>query len=157
LAGAKCLLDKVAAEPVGTDISQPVFNPPDSSHCLKWQVMGELQEAPSMEKDCLFCKISNGQMGTDFLFENNNLVVFRDINPHAPIHLLIVPKRHIRSINDLAESDNGILAEMIMTAKQMAKREKVNASGYKLLFNVEKGGGQVIFHLHLHLIGGWDK
>ena len=110
-----------------------------------------------MEKDCLFCKISNGQMGTDFLFENNNLVVFRDINPHAPIHLLIVPKRHIRSINDLAESDNGILAEMIMTAKQMAKRENVNASGYKLLFNVEKGGGQVIFHLHLHLIGGWDK
>ena len=110
-----------------------------------------------MEKDCLFCKISHGQMGTDFLFENDNLVVFRDINPHAPVHLLIVPKRHIRSINDLTESDNEILAEMIVTARQMAKKEKVNASGYKLLFNVEKGGGQVIFHLHLHLIGGWDK
>ena len=66
-----------------------------------------------MEKDCLFCKISHGQMGTDFLFENDNLVVFRDINPHAPVHLLIVPKRHIRSINDLTESDNDILAEMI--------------------------------------------
>ena len=110
-----------------------------------------------MEKDCLFCKISHGQMETDLLFENDHLVVFRDINPHAPVHLLIVPKRHIRSINDLTESDNQILAEMIMTARQMAKKEKVNASGYKLLFNVEKGGGQVIFHLHLHLIGGWDK
>jgi len=110
-----------------------------------------------MEKDCLFCKISSGQMGTDFLYENENLVVFRDINPHAPVHLLIVPKRHIRSINDLTETDHGILAEMIMTARQMAVKEKVNASGYKLLFNVEKGGGQVIFHLHLHLIGGWEK
>jgi histidine triad (HIT) family protein len=96
-------------------------------------------------------------MGTDFLFENPNLVVFRDINPHAPVHLLIVPKRHIRSVNDLTPADNDILAEMITTAKQMAKKEKIDISGYKLLFNVEKGGGQVIFHLHLHLMGGWDK
>lgn len=110
-----------------------------------------------MEKDCLFCKIAHDQMGTDFLYENDNLVVFRDINPHAPVHLLIVPKRHIRSINDLTETDNDILAEMIVTAQQMAKQENVDASGYKLLFNVEKGGGQVIFHLHLHLMGGWNK
>lgn len=110
-----------------------------------------------MEKDCLFCKIASGQMGTEFLYENDNLVVFRDINPHAPVHLLIVPKRHIRSVNDLTQGDHDILAEMIMTAKEMAKMENVDASGYKLLFNVEKGGGQVIFHLHLHLMGGWEK
>lgn len=110
-----------------------------------------------MVNDCLFCKIANGQMDTPFLFENENLVVFRDINPHAPVHLLIVPKRHIRSVNDLSSADDEIVAEMIMTAKQMAKQENVDASGYKLLFNVEKGGGQVIFHLHLHLIGGWKK
>jgi histidine triad (HIT) family protein len=110
-----------------------------------------------MEKDCLFCKIANGQMDTEFIYENERLVVFRDINPHAPVHLLIVPKRHIRSINDLAPGDGDILAEMIMTAKEMAKKENVNESGYKLLFNVEKGGGQVIFHLHLHLIGGWNR
>ena len=110
-----------------------------------------------MENDCLFCKIAHGQMDTEFLFENENLVVFRDINPHAPVHLLIVPKQHIRSINDLTDQDNAILAEMITTAKEMAKQENVNASGYKLLFNVEKGGGQVIFHLHLHLMGGWKK
>ena len=110
-----------------------------------------------MEKDCLFCKIANGQMNTHFLFENDRLVVFRDINPHAPVHLLIVPKRHIRSVNDLTDTDHAVLAEMIMTAKEMAKSENIDRSGYKLLFNVEKGGGQVIFHLHLHLLGGWKK
>jgi histidine triad (HIT) family protein len=110
-----------------------------------------------MEKECLFCKIAFGQMNTDFLYENDNLVVFRDINPHAPVHLLIVPKQHIRSINDLTEADKPILAEMILIAAKMAKKENVNVSGYKLLYNVEKGGGQVIFHLHLHLMGGWDR
>jgi histidine triad (HIT) family protein len=110
-----------------------------------------------METDCLFCKIAHGLIDTDFLYENDNLVVFRDINPHAPVHLLIVPKRHIRSINDLTVNDDAILAEMITTARQMAVKKAVDASGYKLLFNVEKGGGQVIFHLHLHLIGGWNK
>ncbi len=108
-----------------------------------------------MENDCLFCKIANGEITTEFLYENDNLVVFRDIKPHAPVHILIVPKRHIRSINNLTGSDNEIISEMIMTAKEMAKKESVSESGYKLLFNVEKGGGQVIFHLHLHLIGGW--
>lgn len=110
-----------------------------------------------MEKDCLFCRIAQGRMDTAFLYENERIVVFRDINPHAPVHLLIVPKRHIRSINDLVPGDSDILAEMILTAKEMAKKENVNDSGYKLLFNVEKGGGQVIFHLHLHLIGGWNR
>lgn len=108
-----------------------------------------------MENDCLFCKIASGKMDTEFLFENENLVVFRDIRPQAPTHLLIVPKRHIRSINDIQEEDNAIISEMIQVAKEMAKKEAVSQSGYKLLFNVEKGGGQVIFHLHLHLIGGW--
>ena len=110
-----------------------------------------------MDSDCLFCKIASGEMGTEFLYENDHLVVFRDINPHAPVHLLIVPKRHIRSVNDLTDDDRSILAEMIMAAGEMAKLENVDKSGYKLLFNVEKGGGQVIFHLHLHLMGGWDK
>ena len=110
-----------------------------------------------MEKDCLFCKIAHGEMDTEFLFENETAVVFKDINPHAPIHLLIVPKKHIRSINDLTEDERGIVAETIMIAKEMAKAQGIAVSGYKLLYNVEKGGGQVIFHLHLHLMGGWDK
>jgi histidine triad (HIT) family protein len=153
----KCLLDKAIAEPVGTVSLEPVFQPSDHSIAYRDRRWKRQQETPDMDKDCLFCKISHGQMGTDFLYENENLVVFRDINPHAPVHLLIVPKRHIRSVNDLTPADNDILAEMITIARQMAEKEKVDTSGYKLLFNVEKGGGQVIFHLHLHLMAGWDK
>jgi histidine triad (HIT) family protein len=110
-----------------------------------------------MERDCLFCKIANGETDTKFLFENENFVAFDDINPHAPVHALIVPKKHIRSINDLTDEDHGILAGSIMVAKDIAREKGVAESGYKLLYNVEKGGGQVIFHLHLHLIGGWEK
>ncbi|MGD9212428.1 MAG: histidine triad nucleotide-binding protein [Desulfobacteraceae bacterium] len=110
-----------------------------------------------MENKCLFCKIAAGTTDTEFLFENDNLVVFRDIKPHAPVHVLIVPKKHIRSVNDLSDADRQILAEMFMVAKEIAKSENISTSGYKLLFNVEKGGGQVIFHLHLHLIGGWQQ
>jgi histidine triad (HIT) family protein len=108
-----------------------------------------------MENNCLFCRISGGETSTAFLFENDTLVVFKDINPAAPVHLLIVPKKHIRSINDLTDSDPPILSEMIMVAKDMAARQAVDQSGYRLFFNVERGGGQVIFHLHMHLIGGW--
>ena len=110
-----------------------------------------------MESDCIFCGIVESRTDTEFLFENDTLVVFRDIRPHAPVHLLIVPKKHIRSINDLLPEDAACVAEMIRTAKEMAKKEGVEKSGYKLLFNVESGGGQVIFHLHLHLMGGWKK
>ena len=110
-----------------------------------------------MQKDCIFCKIVNREIPTEFLYEDDTLVVFRDINPHAPVHILIVSKKHIRSINDLTENDREIISHMIMVGKDIAKKESVNSSGYKLLFNVERGGGQVIFHLHLHLIGGWEK
>ena len=110
-----------------------------------------------MKNDCIFCRISNGKVPKNFLYEDENIVVFRDINPCAPVHLLIVPKRHIRSINDITESDKEIISEMFIIGKDMAKKALVDRSGYKLLFNVEKGGGQEIFHLHLHLIGGWQK
>jgi len=110
-----------------------------------------------MATDCLFCNISGGATETEFLFENETLVVFKDIHPQAPVHLLIVPKKHIRSINDLTEADRDVVAEMIMVAKQMAAEKGVAQSGYNLLFNVEQGGGQLIFHLHLHLLGGWDR
>ena len=109
-----------------------------------------------MGKGCIFCDIINGKTGTKLLYENDTLVVFKDINPSAPVHLLIVPRKHIRSANDLKEEDQRIVSEMIMAGKEMAKKEGIAKSGYKLLFNVERGGGQVIFHLHLHLIGGWE-
>jgi histidine triad (HIT) family protein len=108
-----------------------------------------------MEKDCIFCQIAHGQTSTEILYQTDTLVVFKDINPHAPVHLLFVPKKHIRSVNDLTDPDQEILSELVMVAKAMAKEHGVAKSGYKLLYNVEKGGGQLIFHLHLHLIGGW--
>ncbi|MFW6333987.1 MAG: histidine triad nucleotide-binding protein [Desulfosalsimonas sp.] len=108
-----------------------------------------------MGSDCLFCRIASGEMDTEFLMETDNLVVFRDINPVAPVHLLLVPRRHIRSVNDLEESDRHIISDLIFAARDMAAQTGVAESGYRLFFNVEKGGGQEIFHLHMHMIGGW--
>jgi len=108
-----------------------------------------------MEKDCTFCKIIKGEKGADFVYQDESLVVFKDILPHAPVHLLIVPREHIRSLNDIKEKDKDIVFRMIFKAKEMAKEHSIDKSGYRLLFNVERGGGQVIFHLHLHLLGGW--
>lgn len=108
-----------------------------------------------MNTDCIFCDIVEGRTDTEFLYADDTLVVFRDIRPHAPVHLLIVPRKHIRSVNDLVAEDQGILGRMILAAREMAARQGIAKSGYKLLFNVESGGGQVVFHLHLHLIGGW--
>ena len=108
-----------------------------------------------MEKSCTFCQIIRGENPTDFLYQDETLAVFKDIHPHAPVHLLIVPKKHIRSLNDLMEEDGEVISKMIFRAREMAKGASIDRSGYKLLFNVERGGGQVIFHLHMHLIGGW--
>jgi len=109
-----------------------------------------------MTHDCLFCRIASGETDTELLHRTDTLVAFRDIKPSAPVHLLIVPKKHIRSINDLDESDREIVGNIVFTAGELAKRMSVAQSGYRLFFNVEKGGGQEIFHLHLHLIGGWN-
>jgi histidine triad (HIT) family protein len=108
-----------------------------------------------MEKNCIFCQIVSGNKPADFLYQDETLVVFRDIHPHAPVHLLIVPRRHIRSVNDLTEEDGDVVSKMVLTAREVAREASIDRSGYKLLFNVERGGGQVIFHLHMHLIGGW--
>jgi len=108
-----------------------------------------------MEEDCTFCKIIKGEKGADFVYQDESLVVFKDIRPHAPVHLLIVPREHIRGLNDIKEKDKDIVFRMIFKAKEMAKEHSIDKSGYRLLFNVERGGGQVIFHLHLHLLGGW--
>jgi histidine triad (HIT) family protein len=108
-----------------------------------------------MASECIFCKIIKGDQEADIVYQDEFLIVFRDIRPHAPVHLLVVPRRHIRSINDLKEEDQEIVFRMIVKAKEMAEKHSISDSGYKLLFNVERGGGQVIFHLHLHLLGGW--
>jgi len=110
-----------------------------------------------MTPECIFCDIVNGHTDTEVLYETDDLIVFKDINPHAPVHLLVVPKKHIRSINDLSPTDDVIVSALIAAGRHMAQESGVALSGYKLVFNVERGGGQMIFHLHLHLLGGWKR
>ena len=106
-------------------------------------------------KDCTFCQIIQGERPADFVYKDESLVVFKDVRPHAPVHLLIVPRKHIRSGNDLTDEDKEVISKMILKAKEVAKGQSIASSGYKLVLNVERGGGQYIFHLHLHLVGGW--
>ncbi len=108
-----------------------------------------------METSCVFCQIVRGEKPAEIVYQDESMIAFKDIHPHAPVHLLIVPRKHIRSVNDLTDEDKGIIAEMIFRAKALAGETAISRSGYKILFNVERGGGQVIFHLHMHLIGGW--
>lgn len=107
-----------------------------------------------MEPDCIFCKIVNGETDTEFLYQDEELVAFPDINPYAPVHQLIVPRRHIRSVNDLAAEDAPLMGRMLLVAKELAGRAGVAEEGYKLLYNVEWGAGQRVFHVHLHLLAG---
>ncbi|PIR95968.1 MAG: histidine triad nucleotide-binding protein [Candidatus Doudnabacteria bacterium CG10_big_fil_rev_8_21_14_0_10_42_18] len=104
--------------------------------------------------DCVFCNIVNKTIDSELLFENENLIVIRDILPKAPVHLLILPKRHVMSVNHIEELDKAVIGEMVYVAKQMAEKFGVSETGYKLIFNVGRDGGQVIPHLHLHLLGG---
>lgn len=107
--------------------------------------------------ECIFCQIVKGQQETDLVFENDQIIVFKDINPKASVHLLIVPKKHIKSINELRERDKDLIAQVILLAKEMAIKHKIAKSGYRLTFNVGRGGGQIVDHLHLHLMGGGEK
>jgi histidine triad (HIT) family protein len=101
-------------------------------------------------EDCLFCKIVAGEINNEFLYEDEVCVIFKDINPKAKTHLLIVSKKHIDSIADLEDGDEKIVGHMVLCAKDIAK--KMELSGYNLQFNVGKDGGQEVFHIHLHLM-----
>jgi len=104
--------------------------------------------------DCVFCNIINKTIESEILFENERLIVIKDILPKAPVHLLIVPKKHILSITHTEPQDEALVGEMVVVAKEMALKFGVGETGYKLVFNVGRDGGQVIPHLHLHLMGG---
>ena len=105
--------------------------------------------------DCLFCNIIAGTLPSETLYEDSNVRAFRDAHPKAPVHILIVPKKHIASVADLTHDDAALVGELVVAAKSVAAREGL--PGYKLVVNVGRDGGQVIDHLHLHLLGGWGK
>lgn len=106
-------------------------------------------------KDCLFCKIVKSEIPTKFVYQDQEVVVFPDIEPLAPVHLLVVPKRHLEGIQKVEKRDQLLLGKMLLVARKMAEKKKLQ--GYKLFFNCGKLGGQGVFHLHLHLVGGWKS
>ncbi len=104
--------------------------------------------------NCLFCKIAAGEIPATVVLDDKEVMAFRDVKPQAPTHLLIIPKKHIATINDTDSNDEQLLGRMIQSAKKLAKTEGLSEAGYRLIFNVNSNGGQVVYHIHLHLLGG---
>ena len=105
-------------------------------------------------ENCLFCKIIGGQIPGDFVFKDDRVVAFRDIHPMAPVHVLIVPREHIVSLAGITEAKAGLVAHMVAVANKLAKQNGVADRGYRLVINSGPEGGQVVQHLHMHLLGG---
>lgn len=104
--------------------------------------------------DCLFCKIAKKEIPCNVVFEDDEILAFRDINPHAPVHILVIPKKHIQDLNEIDTGDIDLLGKIQNTASQLAKKEKIHKSGYRLVANCGSDAGQAVPHLHYHLLGG---
>ena len=106
------------------------------------------------DPDCLFCKIVAGEIPSERIYENEKILVFHDISPQAPFHALIIPKIHISTLNDLPEEQTGLAGSLFLAAKSVAKGHGFSGDGYRVVVNTNKGGGQVVFHIHMHLLAG---
>lgn len=104
--------------------------------------------------DCLFCRIIAGEIPGSFLYQDDHLVVLRDINPQAPTHALVIPRRHIPTLNDLTPEDDALVGEMTRRAAAIAREHGHSERGYRTVFNCNAGAGQTVFHIHLHVLGG---
>ncbi|MCG8607125.1 histidine triad nucleotide-binding protein [bacterium] len=103
---------------------------------------------------CLFCEIASGNIAGDILYEDEQVVAFRDINPKAPVHILVIPRRHISTINDLSDGDETVIGKLFTAAKFLAENENIADGGYRVVMNCNADGGQSVYHIHLHLLGG---
>jgi len=104
--------------------------------------------------DCLFCKIVRREIPATIVYEDERVVAFNDINPQAPTHVLLVPKRHIETLNELSTEDDRLVGELVRRAAAIAGERGLSAGGYRTVFNTNRGAGQTVFHIHLHLLGG---
>ncbi|MCG7948353.1 MAG: histidine triad nucleotide-binding protein [Candidatus Thiodiazotropha taylori] len=104
--------------------------------------------------DCLFCKFVSGEISPQTVYEDDDVLAFRDINPQAPCHVLIIPKKHISTLNDLTEEDAELVGKLYLAATKVAKQEGVDEAGYRTVMNCNEQAGQTVFHIHLHLLGG---
>ncbi|QGU95504.1 HIT domain-containing protein [Clostridium bovifaecis] len=105
-------------------------------------------------EECIFCKIAKGEIPCKKVYEDDKVLSFEDINPKAPVHVLVIPKKHIESLNDLSEEDSYIMGHMMLVIKEIAKKVNIHDSGYRVAINCGKDGGQEVPHLHLHILGG---
>jgi histidine triad (HIT) family protein len=104
--------------------------------------------------DCLFCKIADHAIPSKIVLENDQIVAFEDINSQAPTHILVVPRKHIPTLNDVTPEDQNLVGAVVMAAIQIANDRRISSSGYRLVWNTNRGAGQSVFHIHLHLLGG---
>lgn len=104
--------------------------------------------------DCLFCNIANKTIPADIVYEDDKVVAFRDVAPQAPTHILVIPHQHIATLNDLSEDDKALIGHILNTAKNIAATEGLAEDGYRIAMNCNNHGGQTVFHIHLHLLGG---
>jgi histidine triad (HIT) family protein len=103
---------------------------------------------------CLFCRILAGEIPGTFLYQDDRLVVLQDINPQAPLHALVIPRRHVATLNDLSQEDDGLVGEMLRRAAAIAREHGAADAGYRAVFNCNREAGQTVFHIHLHVLGG---
>jgi len=103
---------------------------------------------------CLFCQVAAHEKPSKILYEDEQCVVFQDINPKAPVHMLVIPRKHITSLNDAQEEDKALLGHMLMVAGRMAREQGIDGTGYRTVINTNAEAGQTVFHLHLHILGG---
>ncbi len=103
---------------------------------------------------CLFCQIANGEIPSKIVYENDTVLAFEDVNPQAPTHILVIPRNHIESLNELTPDQAGLMGELILTAKDIARERGIADDGYRIVANCNAQGGQTVFHVHLHLLGG---
>ncbi|MDI6784020.1 MAG: histidine triad nucleotide-binding protein [bacterium] len=106
------------------------------------------------ERVCIFCKIIKGEIPAQKVYEDTAVMAFKDIQPKAPVHLLIIPKKHIPTLLDLTENETEIAGKLILVANKLAKENNIAESGYRVVFNCNRDAGQAVFHIHLHLLGG---
>ncbi len=104
--------------------------------------------------DCLFCGIVNGDVKGEVVYQDSSVVAFKDINPKAPVHLLIVPRKHIATLLDVGQGDKGLLGDILFAANKLARDHGISQDGFRVVFNCGEGAGQSVFHIHLHLLGG---
>ncbi len=104
--------------------------------------------------DCIFCKIAAGEISATKVYDDGEVLAFRDINPEAPVHLLVIPRRHIATLNDLTEADAALIGRLYLAAKQVATELGVAENGYRTVINCNRDAGQIVFHVHMHLLAG---